>query len=201
MERGRLRRVGFRYHRPESNSKPNRTAVQAPACSIPNHVCSGSKYRPISPITFAPARTSGRSSDDEFVGSGADEDFAAGLGYEEDDEGDADDKGESDSFMKQRRNYRQRYRRQDPKNVSIYHRPLLFPDSRRTLTSLPLFLLPCPNPRELPPQNRKQHIQSTSKNYTVIRFSTEQILEDDFTIEWYDLQPYELLEMHRASVV
>ncbi|KIK80657.1 hypothetical protein PAXRUDRAFT_158082 [Paxillus rubicundulus Ve08.2h10] len=37
--------------------------------------------------------------------------------------------------------------------------------------------------------------------YTLISFSTGLILEDDFTLSWYNLRPYELLEMHRAGTV
>ncbi|THU88145.1 hypothetical protein K435DRAFT_969599 [Dendrothele bispora CBS 962.96] len=36
---------------------------------------------------------------------------------------------------------------------------------------------------------------------TVIRFSTGQILEDQFALGWYELNPYELLEIHRKGVV
>jgi hypothetical protein len=35
--------------------------------------------------------------------------------------------------------------------------------------------------------------------YHLIPFSTGQILEDDFTLSWYNLRPYELLEMHDSS--
>ncbi|KAF9499939.1 hypothetical protein BDN71DRAFT_1502425 [Pleurotus eryngii] len=40
-----------------------------------------------------------------------------------------------------------------------------------------------------------------ASQYTLIRFSTGQILEDDFTISMYDIRPYELLEIHRANVI
>ncbi|KAK7472061.1 hypothetical protein VKT23_000174 [Stygiomarasmius scandens] len=36
---------------------------------------------------------------------------------------------------------------------------------------------------------------------TVIRFSTGQILEDHFALGWYELKPYELLEIHRKGVI
>lgn len=35
--------------------------------------------------------------------------------------------------------------------------------------------------------------------YMLVTFSTGQILEDDFTLSWYKLRPYELLELHRAG--
>lgn len=37
--------------------------------------------------------------------------------------------------------------------------------------------------------------------YTIIRFATGQILEDDFPLSWYAIRSYELLEVHRAGVV
>lgn len=37
--------------------------------------------------------------------------------------------------------------------------------------------------------------------YTLISFSTGTILEDDYTLSWYNLRPYELLEMHRSGKV
>ena len=36
---------------------------------------------------------------------------------------------------------------------------------------------------------------------TLLRFSTGQILEDDFAFAWYDIQPGELFEVHRVGVV
>lgn len=37
--------------------------------------------------------------------------------------------------------------------------------------------------------------------YTLISFSTGTILEDDYALSWYNLRPYELLEMHRSGKV
>ncbi|KAH7884681.1 hypothetical protein F5I97DRAFT_1929521 [Phlebopus sp. FC_14] len=37
--------------------------------------------------------------------------------------------------------------------------------------------------------------------YTLISFSTGTMLEDDFTLSWYKLQPYELLEMHQSEAI
>ncbi|OJA18877.1 hypothetical protein AZE42_06290 [Rhizopogon vesiculosus] len=37
--------------------------------------------------------------------------------------------------------------------------------------------------------------------YTLISFSTGAILEDDYALSWYNLRPFELLEMHRAGKV
>ncbi|KAG8213060.1 hypothetical protein J3R82DRAFT_11452 [Butyriboletus roseoflavus] len=37
--------------------------------------------------------------------------------------------------------------------------------------------------------------------YTLISFSTGSVLEDEFTLSWYNLRPYELLEMHPLGIV
>ena len=40
---------------------------------------------------------------------------------------------------------------------------------------------------------------TTHENYTLLRFTTGQILEDDFHISWYELAPHELLELHASA--
>lgn len=42
---------------------------------------------------------------------------------------------------------------------------------------------------------------SATQNYTLLAFSTSQTLDDDYILAWFDLHPYELLEMHPAGVV
>lgn len=37
--------------------------------------------------------------------------------------------------------------------------------------------------------------------YTLISFSTGSMLEDEFTLSWYNFRPYELLEMHSLGIV
>ena len=37
--------------------------------------------------------------------------------------------------------------------------------------------------------------------YTLVSFSTGCMLEDEFTLSWYNLRPYELLEMHPVGTV
>jgi hypothetical protein len=39
------------------------------------------------------------------------------------------------------------------------------------------------------------------KNMSIVRFSTGQVLEDDFTMSWYDIKPHELLEIHRTGII
>ncbi|KIJ66645.1 hypothetical protein HYDPIDRAFT_127846 [Hydnomerulius pinastri MD-312] len=55
------------------------------------------------------------------------------------------------------------------------------------------------------PSQSTQTIQPGSSplvdQYTLISFSTGTMLEDDFTLSWYNLRPYELLEMHRVGTV
>lgn len=45
--------------------------------------------------------------------------------------------------------------------------------------------------------NKEPEIQT--HNYTLIRFSTGQVLEEDFVASWYDLLPNELVELHASS--
>ncbi|KAF8134999.1 hypothetical protein EV363DRAFT_1447792 [Boletus edulis] len=37
--------------------------------------------------------------------------------------------------------------------------------------------------------------------YTLLSFSTGTVLEDEFTLSWYNLRPYELLEMHPVGIL
>ncbi len=46
---------------------------------------------------------------------------------------------------------------------------------------------------------REEREQIYSSAFTLIRFSTSQILEEDFPISWYDLGPRELVELHASS--
>ncbi|KAF5343078.1 hypothetical protein D9758_011123 [Tetrapyrgos nigripes] len=56
-----------------------------------------------------------------------------------------------------------------------------------------------------PLQKRADHTPSYETYHpmlvTVMRFSTGQILEDHFALGWYELKPYELLEIHRRGVI
>ena len=45
-------------------------------------------------------------------------------------------------------------------------------------------------------RKREQEPQITTHTYTLLRFSTGQILEEDCQIIWYDIQPHELVELH-----
>lgn len=46
---------------------------------------------------------------------------------------------------------------------------------------------------------REEREQIYSSAFTLVRFSTSQILEEDFPISWYDLGPRELVELHASS--
>lgn len=50
---------------------------------------------------------------------------------------------------------------------------------------------PSPQPRNCPLVDQ----------YIILSFSTESILEDDFPLSWYNLRPYELLEMHPVGIL
>ena len=47
-------------------------------------------------------------------------------------------------------------------------------------------------------QTQEQETQIPTNSYTLFRFSTGQILEEDFQVSWYDIQPHELVELHSA---
>jgi len=47
-------------------------------------------------------------------------------------------------------------------------------------------------------QKQEQEQQIITHTYTLFRFSTGQVLEEDFQISWYDIQPHELVELHSS---
>ena len=47
-------------------------------------------------------------------------------------------------------------------------------------------------------QQQKQEPQIATHTYMLFRFSTCQILEENFQISWYDIQPHELVELHSS---
>jgi hypothetical protein len=47
-------------------------------------------------------------------------------------------------------------------------------------------------------QKQDQEPQITTHTYTLLRFSTGQILEDNCEVSWYDIQPHELVELHSS---
>lgn len=46
------------------------------------------------------------------------------------------------------------------------------------------------------PQEEEDGIQTAW--FTLLRFTTGQVLEDDYTLSWYDLLPHELVEIHNS---
>ena len=55
--------------------------------------------------------------------------------------------------------------------------------------------------RTVPPQTIQPGSSPVTDQYTLVSFSTGTILEDDYTLSWYNLRPHELLEMHRSGKV
>ena len=47
-------------------------------------------------------------------------------------------------------------------------------------------------------QKQDEEPQITTHAYTLIRFSTCQILEENCQVSWYDIQPHELVELHSS---
>lgn len=128
--------------------------------------------RPISPITFAPASKPGS------LDGTAD----SRLDYEGDDDLDGPEYSSS-AFDYSRANTAKRHRHQK-RGLSLS----ISSDS------------PPPLSLEYSPLRSNVDTQLSSK-YTLIRFSTGQILEDEFPLSWYELRPHELLELHRSGVI
>ncbi|KAG6836323.1 hypothetical protein H0H93_009116 [Arthromyces matolae] len=156
---------------------------------------SGQRYRPKSPITFAPdprtlkratspilfankkGKGKGKADGPEGDNLAETTPSASGSpvdGYEEDDEWDAEDDG-NDSLEEA-----ELYRRSPPP-------PLPQPLAPRAATPV----LPTP------PTSGKWARYNLSPNaYTLIRFTTGQALEDDLSLTFFDLLEHELLELH-----
>ncbi|KAJ7108863.1 hypothetical protein C8R43DRAFT_185332 [Mycena crocata] len=60
---------------------------------------------------------------------------------------------------------------------------------------------PQPKKRALPPSVETSAKGDLYSQFTLIRFSTGQLLEDDLPLSFYDMQADELLELHRLGVV
>ncbi|KAK0199401.1 hypothetical protein DFS33DRAFT_1368010 [Desarmillaria ectypa] len=133
------------------------------------------RHRSPSPIIFAPPKHHRPISPIEFS-------TKAGSGYEEDDEADAE--GED-----------------------VQKLPAQLPNTSVLPAAEP------PPPTKLKARRKKKSTSSSEpihphhrsayepSRLTLLRFSTGQILEDDFTFAWYDIQPGELFEVHRVGVV
>ncbi|PBL04417.1 hypothetical protein ARMGADRAFT_1158223 [Armillaria gallica] len=133
------------------------------------------RHRSPSPIVFAPPKHHRPISPIEFS-------TRVGSGYEEDDEADA----EGDDVQKL---------------------PAQLPSTSALPAAEP------PPPAKLKARRKKKSTSSSEpihphhrsayepSRLTLLRFSTGQILEDDFAFAWYDIQPGELFEVHRVGVV
>lgn len=128
--------------------------------------------RPPSPITFAPAAMKTGSSIDSSDTGGGDQESTGGGGIG--DEGyEEDDEWEQDFSN----------------NLKV--------KSRAPTTASTSFRL------RLQQQQKHRHKQEqepqiTTHPYSLFRFSTGQILEEDYQISWYNIQPHELVELHSS---
>ncbi|KAG6853875.1 hypothetical protein C0991_000482 [Blastosporella zonata] len=186
--------LGISFHHPSNNSR----ALPLDALATSQQVTpSGQRYRPASPITFAPDPRRRPISPILFAKGGkgkerknkkgkgragiiGDDDIASSSvdGYEEDDEGYTVEDSAS-SFDES-----EIYRRSPP--------PPLPAPSPSGPPVVPAPVLP-PSPT---PFSGKWKFNASPTAYTLIRFSTGQVLEDDLALVWYDLSPHELLELH-----
>lgn len=139
------------------------------------------RYRPISPITFASATRSRTSSDS------ANEDS--------DEQGEYDDDGDDSDGMSSLGSFEYSY-------GGNGKRPVTAGSSKSQGHSL----RPSLSNSEVRSQMQQQEDRAAeaarlSARYTLMTFSTGQILEDDFLMSWYHLRPYELLELHPAGAL
>ncbi|KAJ3915331.1 hypothetical protein F5877DRAFT_81942 [Lentinula edodes] len=162
-----------------------------------------SRGRPISPITFAPIGVVDPQDDSEDDAVKLkDEGEVIGMGYEEDDEWDSqEDESDIDELeLELDTNPRMGRRANRNQYLGFYDRPSI--GQRSVLPpSVASRILPSKtrvNPASLP---RGSHTTYHPNFLNLIRFSTGQILEKHYTIVDYDIQPYELLEVHRLGVV
>lgn len=152
------------------------------------------KRRPISPIMFASTSTispvnsqlSFMSSDDEH-----------GAGYEEDDELDSDEAPPIATT---------KVTRSDSKLIKRPHTPISKPATSNTrLNELSASAVVAAISSGGAKQRHEARFSIRSvynpDRLSIIRFSTGQVLEDEYSMEWYDIKPYELLEIHRAETV
>ncbi len=87
-------------------------------------------------------------------------------------------------------------------------------DDEESDADKPTIVHPQPNVNSEPePPAIKRRVKTKSKvihpheispydpeRLTLLRYSTGQVLEDDYTLDWYEIQPNELLELHRSGV-
>ncbi|KAJ4468410.1 hypothetical protein C8J55DRAFT_492412 [Lentinula edodes] len=162
-----------------------------------------SRGRPISPITFAPIGVVDPQDDSEDDAAKLkDEGEVIGMGYEEDDEWDSqEDESDIDELeLELDTNPRVGRRANRNQYLGFYDQPSIGQQSvlppsvaSRILPSKTLV-----NPASLP---RGSYTTYHPNFLSLIRFSTGQLLERHYTILDYEIQPYELLEVHRLGVV
>ncbi|KZT29576.1 hypothetical protein NEOLEDRAFT_1128368 [Neolentinus lepideus HHB14362 ss-1] len=139
--------------------------------------------RSLSPITFASvsASRSRRSLDQRSITS------ASAKGDDDgEDEVDEDEDGSDDIFPVDQNKYIR-------PNRDHYHNTAFANDR--------------PSPDNAPPstksarQSRSESRLCHHSHFSLLTYSTFHLLEDDYTISWYRLRPYELLEMHLAGAI
>ena len=144
------------------------------------------RYRPISPITFASGMARSRGSIDNGNGSDGEGEPGADTG----DTGDDEEGDQSDGLSS---NGSFEYSYGDSGRRRLKPAPSARGGGNHTIRhSISASDFRTPTPFEY---------KNISSRYILVAFSTGQILEDDFPVSWYNLRPYELLEMHTAGAV
>ena len=145
--------------------------------------------RPISPIRFANPkfqrpRLSLQSVTDNWNDDDEDDDVIRSGRTEDNTDEDVDGQWDIDTESDQASNNTRWSNRR-------YHTPQ--PSTQKSGST-------APTPTSVHKPSFKQGPQLLTQ-YTLVRFSTGQILEDDFPLSWYAVRPYELLEVHRAGLI
>lgn len=159
--------------------------------------------RPSSPITFAPDPRRRPPSPIEFVDMRRKAKRHLGenydAGYEEDDEWDSEFDDDDEQFGSPRKPPAGgRIAPVAPQATSsVLPQTRLGHVARPSISSLNRQVRDKPKERDTPaPDGPPEKYPVEVEAYTLLRFTTGQILEDDSQLDWYHISPHELFELH-----
>ncbi|KAJ3494123.1 hypothetical protein NLJ89_g10875 [Agrocybe chaxingu] len=193
-------------------------SILAKALSLPfdpRGLTRESAGRAPSPITFAPEEAAGarkRGGNESVAGAEKEEKVGGEEGYEEDDEEEWEDAAE-DLDVTPTATMGGRVLAPPPPSLPTAHVPplgRLKPLLKLGTSSSTPSTGPSSSVAQTPihPHSSHANLQQAQKDhdnqiltaaFTLIRFSTGQILEEDFVVSWYDLCAHELVEMHCSA--
>ena len=147
--------------------------------------------RPPSPITFAPDDSTRPISPIEFASSHASRRRDGLTARRVVPEDDSDRGGSKDAQLEDAHIQGNAGRRAAVPSVS--------PSASPTTSSAVRPGHPFPSGTVTLPGSQEEKDQIFTDAFTLIRFTTGQVLEDNFLVSWYDLGPHELVELHASS--